>query len=118
MAGRSPRVATKDDIVKFLKELKTLVSVGNFRIDPRNYESMGKMGIDIDGASLTLLGLTMLDYSAGPMNDRDEWREGDVWLFGARFSEYLIYIKIRLDGDNALCISFHEAQNEMRFPFK
>ena len=116
--GEQSHVASREQVLAFLKRLKPLVSQGEFRIVPRNYEAMAKLGINIDGVGIVLMSLTEKNYSEGPMDDRNQNLEGAVWVFGAEIEATLIYIKIRMDRSNVVCISFHPANSAMRFPHK
>jgi hypothetical protein len=117
MPDQSPQTK-QEDVIQFLKQLKLLVANDDYEMVQKNYEAMFDLGIDIHGVSAILLSLTEHEYSEGPMPDHDYHREGDVWVFGHWTGECMIYIKMRLYGSNAVCMSFHEAKWTMTFPFK
>jgi hypothetical protein len=63
--------------------------------------------------------LKATDYSEGPLEDT--LNEGaPLWVFGRTVKSSVVYIKITMGTPNnpVICISFHEAEYEMRFPFK
>lgn len=117
-SGQQSRVASVEEVEAFLKTLKALVSLDDFRVDPRNYAEMSNLGVNIQGVGITLRALTPRDYSEGPMADRDTNREGNVWIFGANVEGTLVYIKCRLERENVICLSFHPARQAMRFPHR
>lgn len=67
----------------------------------------------------TIESLIFVDYSEGPLADilNDNV---PLWVFGKMLKKKLIYIKITLGSLNnpVICISFHEAEHAMSFPFK
>lgn len=61
----------------------------------------------------------MTDYSEGPKTDTLN-AGAPLWVFGKLVKNKMIYIKISVGPENrpVICISFHEAEHEMSFPFK
>lgn len=59
------------------------------------------------------------DYSEGPIIDALN-HNGDMWVFGKDIKGNEVYIKISLGTENSqvICISFHVAEYEMKYPFK
>lgn len=47
------------------------------------------------------------NYLNGPEEDRDGYT-GTIWVFKCEYDEMIIYIKIRYDDPNVVCISIHE----------
>ena len=76
-----------------------------------------------------MLGLQVEDYWKGPEED-DKVRGGprDIWFFGVDYQEIQIYIKLQLVEEkdaksgqtrrHAKCISFHEAEWPIVYPYK
>ena len=50
----------------------------------------------------------------------DEASFGDMWVFGKDFNGSELYIKISMGAprSNTICISFHEAEHHLNYPFK
>jgi hypothetical protein len=61
----------------------------------------------------------VLNYVDGPLQDVD--RTGHVWIFGKTIRGVQVYIKLKIADDDGtdwpMCISFHQAERPMRFPF-
>ena len=61
----------------------------------------------------------MEDYCDGPKPDKD--RPGEVWEFGKLMEGKDVYIKLKIAHVErvklAKCISFHEAERALCFPF-
>ena len=78
------------------------------------------LGLTRKTVELEILSLSVVDYSSGPKADRD--RAGEVWIFGKAINEHEIYIKLKIveieETKIAKCISFHEAEFSLTYPFK
>lgn len=63
--------------------------------------------------------LAVTDYSAGPIVS-ELGKNTEMWVFGKDVKQREVYIKISLGFPNqsVICISFHLAEHEMRYPFK
>lgn len=110
-------------IAKFLMEFKDLTSTGRnfyFIERPEKNSAVINLGLNINNIKRELLGLSVEDYCSGPEIDRD--RPGDVWVFGKEINGHEIYIKLRIfylgSEKNAKCISFHEADCPLNYPFR
>lgn len=65
-----------------------------------------------------LMGLEPENYNRCD-EDRDRPGSAKLWIFGKRIKGKEIYIKIKISSpDQAVCISFHEAESPMRYPLK
>ncbi len=108
---------------KFLKEFKMIATKGR-GIDivsrRKNLDSLAKLGLTKRNCKDEILGLSVVDYCAGPKPDKD--RSGQIWEFGKRISGRNVYIKLKIGqvGQQkiAKCISFHEAEFPLCFPFR
>jgi hypothetical protein len=107
----------------FLKEFKEIVTSGRgLFIIPRasNNATITMLGLTRKTVELEILSLSVVDYSSGPKSDRD--RAGEVWIFGKAINEHEIYIKLKIveieETKIAKCISFHEAEFSLTYPFK
>ena len=115
--------ASKSQVNSFLKEFKVIVTSGRgLFIIPRasNNATITMLGLTRKTVELEILSLSVVDYSSGPKADRD--RAGEVWIFGKAINEHEIYIKLKIveieETKIAKCISFHEAEFSLTYPFK
>ena len=111
---------TIDEVNKFLSEFKVKATVfgikyRNDRI--KNRDAMLSLGISNVIRERIIFSVEALDYSCGPiintLND-----DGDLWVFGKDYKGVELYIKISLGADGAVCISFHEVETPLSYPFK
>lgn len=115
-------MATKQDVKKFLDEFKVKKDIYNilFRDDRgKNTRCLLSLDISPNLRKEIIKELNMLDYSEGPMED-DLYRISPMWIFGKTVKNKEIYIKISLgiENSNVICISFHEAEYAISYPFK
>ncbi len=84
----------KEDVAKFLKDAKSLISKGDVLIVKRsiNLQDIADIGLSMGGVKQELLDLSAEDYSNGPEPDRDF--PGEVWVFGKEILGHEVYIKI------------------------
>lgn len=116
-------MAQQEDVAKFLIEYKALVSTGRdfqFYERPERNSALLSLGMTFSNLKAELRGLSVLDYSSGPEQDRDQL--GMIWVFGKEINSREFYIKLKICDTNpgrlAICISFHEAEEPIRYPFK
>lgn len=111
---------TIDEVQRFLDEFKVKASVfGIIYRDDRNknMESLVKLGISAKIREKIIFSLEGEDYSEGPL--MDTLNKGNaLWVFGKDHEGTELYIKITVIPHRALCISFHEAEHPMKYPFK
>lgn len=90
----------------------------NNRALPRLHE----LGVSSQpGRRLIIEGLVVADYCEGPLANRDPAPHGgDLWVFGKDIRGEPYYLKLQIGHTNrsAICVSFHPAEYELRFPFK
>lgn len=110
-------------VAQFLREVKELISTGrNFIFVPRpeNNNTLLKLGLTWTVFIMELIGLSVVDYCSGPDPDLD--RPGDVWMFGKEINGHEVYIKLKIfylgPEKYAKCISFHEAEQPNKYPFR
>ncbi len=87
----------------------------------KNLQFLATFGYTIDDAKRILFSLGSKDYSSGPETNRNPNFPGDIWVFGCNVDEVKLYIKIKLivgECQQVVCISFHEAEWPLRYPFK
>jgi hypothetical protein len=113
--------AAREDVVRFLTEIKKLVSAKRLYVIPRikNRECLIRLGITVNDQRREILDLSVTDYCSGPKKDRDE--EGHVWEFGKCIAGHEVYIKLKMVDISGVgivkCISFHEAEWPIHCPF-
>lgn len=98
---------------------------GNFQLRKRrkNEETLIKLGLLQKHALDEILKLTYKNYCSGPEPNTSPTgeRKGAVWTFGKIIRGIEIYIKIQIipikNKNNCVCISFHEAESKMRYPY-
>jgi len=110
-----------------LIKIKKLVSEGNYRFlgnKPKNFQTLLKLGLKYTHVKQEILSLTPKEYSAGPLLDKNQtdFKDEYFWIFGKKISNSLIYIKLKIRETaihkEILCMSFHIAEHQMRFPLK
>ena len=113
--------ATKEDVQRFLNQMKEKIKVfGIIYRDDRgkNVQTLSDLEITPKYRDSVLINLEVEDYSEGPVIDT-LYRCGEMWVFGKDVKGQEVYIKITLGkGSSALCISFHIAERPMNYPFK
>ncbi len=112
----------KARVVLFLAEIKRLLVKRKFILIPRdiNLKALANLGWNEKNLIDYLLGLTPQNYLSGPDPDRDI-QEEEVWFFGDEIEEQGYYIKLKIKrepSEQVVCISFHEAEYELRYPIK
>lgn len=95
----------------FLEECKKRVEARKMKLIPRkkNMDSIYKMGLTILLVEEIILELEIEDYLKGPEDDYNGSDE-KIWMFLKKVEEYKVYIKIKLDANDCVVISFHEAE--------
>jgi hypothetical protein len=115
-------MAAKEDVEKYLNELKVKISIYDiYFLDDRgkNQQALSDLEISPDDRKSIISKLTVKDYSDGPLPER---MRGilPMWIFGKEIKAKEVYIKISMgaENDKAICISFHIAEFPMKYPFK
>ena len=111
---------TLADVNRFLSVFKVKAEIYGikYRDDrTKNRDSLMQLGITAIIREKIVLSVKAIDYSDGPLpNTLNE--DGDLWVFGKDYRGVELYIKISLGTDGAVCVSFHEAEHKMIYPFK
>lgn len=115
-------MATKEEVILFLKEFKVKMEI--FRIifrDERKKNSQALLDLDImpEKRKEIIKSLKPEDFSEGPTDDKT-YGIASMWIFGKFHKETEIYIKISMGRKNqeVICISFHQAEYKLSYPFK
>ena len=112
-------MTTQSDVNKFLGNFKKIVSERGIDVVQRekNLDTLTELGLTNIDVQNEILRLDATDYIDGPKPDREF--PGDVWEFGKTIHHEEIYIKLKLRGSTqAVCISFHHAEDKISYPFK
>jgi len=89
-----------------------------------NFETLLELGLKYSHVKQEILSLTPKEYSQGPLLDKDQinYKNESFWIFGKKIQNKLIYIKLKIrktnDHEEAVCMSFHIAEYQMKFPLK
>ena len=115
-------MATKYDVTQFLQEFFAKYRVfGILFRDHRQKNGKALLSLEISpGQRREIIeNLQVEDYSQGPLDDT-LYGIASMWVFGKTINETEGYIKISMGAYSApvVCISFHGAENAMRYPFK
>jgi hypothetical protein len=86
----------------------------------KNKQTIQKLGLSLESVRRILFELRVENYSQGPSRD-ESGKHNDVWVFGYRYEQIDLYIKVSVcsfpNGETGVvCVSFHEAERELRFP--
>jgi hypothetical protein len=115
-------LAVKDDVRVFLDGFFAKLSVFEILfVDNRGKNSQSLLSLEISSKirEEIIKSLIPEDYCEGP-KEEILYGGSEMWVFGKEFKGKEIYIKISMGRDNqsVLCISFHESEREMKYPFK
>lgn len=115
-------MATRDDVQGFLNDFFVKYKVfGILFRDFRQKNSKALLTLEISPLQRKEIieSLSVEDYSAGPLDD-NLYGIASMWVFGKIVNDIEVYIKISLGsyGSQVICISFHDAEHFMSYPFK
>lgn len=128
-------IQSKKTVVKaFLEELKEILGDEDFDIDnnlliirSRKDEieySTNYTLVDLEYDSFDVVErlkeLTVAEYSE-TLIDKDDDKPPLLFVFGKDINAKLVYIKLKIKGETekkVLCLSFHYAKYDMKFPYK
>ena len=129
-----PIQSDKKVIKAFLEELKEILGDEDFDIDKnlliirsRKDEieySTNYTLVDLEYDSFDVVErlkeLTVAEYSE-TLIDKDDDKPPLLFVFGKDINNKLVYIKLKIKGETdkkVLCLSFHYAKYDMKFPYK
>ena len=111
---------TLEDVNLFLEQFKVKATVFGiiYRVREKNEDTLFKLGISAKMREKIVLSLEGIDFSHTTLGD--VFDEGDLlWVFGKDYEGTELYIKITIiDNGRCLCVSFHEAEHPIIYPFK
>lgn len=110
------------EVIRFLNDFDAKYKVfGILFRDERQKNTKALLQLEITPLARKAIieSLSLEDFSEGPLDDK-LYGIGNMWVFGKIVKKKEIYIKISLGipGSNVICISFHEAQAPMGYPYK
>jgi hypothetical protein len=109
-------------VTLYLLQLKALI--GQKRISfwnrDKNLQTLARLGITHEHRIEILQSLLPRNFSH--MLDTEPGHAAGCWIFGVREQGVEIYIKIKIvetshTGEQAVCVSFHEAERPLEYPF-
>lgn len=83
----------------------------------KNIDALIELGMLQSEVPGVLKGMTVKDYSEGPLQDR-QGRDREWWVFGPAYDGKLLYIKVGITGGRVECLSFHKAEYQLVYPFR
>ena len=113
-------MTSKIEVEEFLEIFKTKLSIFDYILINRekNSQTINNLELKEKDIRKVLEALSIKDYSEGSKQE-DFYGGKEMWIFGKNIKKILIYIKVTLAGISkpVICISFHEAEYDMIFPF-
>lgn len=96
-----------------------LVNQNRFTIISRSKNQVAQQMLSMNQIKQILDDLAITNYVSGPEPDRDR-KNGEVWIFGYIFkdSEFYIKLKIVIEKESVIILSFHEAEFPLIYPYK
>lgn len=126
---KSSWICSQDEVERFLAKMKNLLQDPTELIIVKKTENkedktmafQAKYNLKARDVLDNLLQLDSTNYSCTD-NDYDTEKGGEIWIFGQILMSPLvnpdvhIYIKLKL-RQNVVCLSFHEAEFELQYPY-
>jgi hypothetical protein len=112
---------TITDVAKFLDEFKLKLKIFQIIFEQREKNKQALLDLEItsDKRINIIEKLKPGNYHAGPKIDTNDIGSTDYWEFGTKVKNREIYIKLKMGNANnpVICISFHEAEFKLTYPF-
>lgn len=112
-------IKNEQEVEAFLREFKPKFNIWGiiFLHRDKNEEALRALGITPVAREEIIKKIEKNDNTHSVI---DETSFGDMWVFGKDYDGAELYIKISLgiSGSNTICISFHEAEHPLKYPFK
>jgi len=117
----------KQGIRDFLEVVKQTITNPATKYDgwllvkrPESVECITELGLTLGDVRDAILGLSVADYCAGPLRDRD--MPGDMWVFGKVMEGREVYIKLKLARIGPVkrvrIVSFHFPREPLCYPYR
>lgn len=123
-------ILTKGAVQTFLQELNNILNQKQSELiiveredKPEGYnlsDCKAELGIDDDCIKEYLKNLTLEEYVETCDDERNK-KSNAYYVFGKIIMKRKVYIKVKIqsyDKKIILCMSFHFAEDKMRFPYK
>lgn len=115
-------MATKEEVKQFLDNffVKSKIFEIIFREERgKNTSALLKLEITPNKRKEIIYALDVADYVDGPIDDK-LYGIASMWVFGKKVKGFNVYIKVSMGIKDlsTICISFHEAEFELIYPFK
>ena len=117
-------MATQQEVRQFLQEFKVKMDIYSIifrddRTSRKNTTTLLSLDILPNVRKQIIKDLLVEDYYQGPLDDT-LYGISSMWVFGKALKGKEIYIKISMGYENTsvICISFHEAEHTIIYPFK
>ncbi|KXG78867.1 MAG: hypothetical protein PWP45_611 [Tepidanaerobacteraceae bacterium] len=122
-------ICDEDEVKDFLRRLHsilksgdektTLVIVKENRPGDKTSKFMRQYNITSRIIYEELLKLDITNYSYTDYDDNPRYNGETVWIFGQIFEDIEVYIKLKIrDGRRTVvCLSFHEAEYDLDYPY-
>lgn len=115
-------MATKDEVEKFLEEMKVKANVFDIAFRPRDKNTQALAELDINALERVeiIKGLTHKNYYRGPTPDTHGINMPDYYEFGVDVKGVEVYVKLGLGKENKRvdCMSFHKAEHRIDYPLR
>ncbi len=115
-------MATKEEVERFLQQLRDKISIFDVAFRPRgkNTDALAELDIMPYQRLEYLKKLTSANYYTGPNKDTYDATKPDYFEFGLTIKGVEVYIKISLGLENKRvdCMSFHKAERSITYPLK
>lgn len=113
---------TKEQVQSFLEHFHTKLKIYDILYlenREKNKKTLEELEIIPSYRRVVIESLKTEDYVEGPVIDTLN-KLGEMWVFGKDVKGREIYIKIMLGLQNSqtICISFHIAEYQLKYPFK
>ena len=130
LRGGGKGIQLQREIIRnILIKIKKLIAKGNYvflgnQNHKKNFETLIELGLKYSHVKEEILSLTPKEYSEGPLLDKDQtnYKGEYFWIFGKKIQNNLIYIKLKIrktdEHEETVCMSFHIAEYQMKFPLK
>ena len=115
-------MASPEQIEEFLSNFKVKFGIWGliFRSDRgKNTQTLLDLELSVMQVKEHLEELQLEDYSEGPFEEK-LYGNAEMWIFGKEIKATDIYIKISMGmpSSEVLCISFHQAEHPLTYPYK
>lgn len=115
-------MTTRENVEEFLRNFKFKTKIYqivfcDFRT--KNLETLAELEISAAEREKIVRNIEVEDFSEGPLENTLN-NFGEMWVFGKFVKNKEVYIKITmgLENNSTICISFHIAEHQMKYPLK